>query len=307
MTTTTTTAHTLRPTRPRLALAIGTGGARAAAALGIAEVLAESGFSVEAFAGCGSGALVAAMLARGLDRDESHALARRVWDPAVSRRPRRFAGLRLFAPFVAGFDEHFALRDDRPIVLALTRAFGHQRLEGLPVPLRVAATDTLTGRPVVLRRGSVAAALRASAATPFLYPGAELDGRRVSDGAQSDPLALACVDDAQVIVSVGFSGTLPRFVDRPALLVAQVGTTLVNNLAQARVEAMRASGRPYLHLEPRFDRHIGRWETDALEDLHQIGRETARRRIGEIRRLVEHARALATLPQFPPFTSRSQP
>lgn len=304
---TTTTLHAQRQTQPRLALAIGEGGARAAAGLGIAEVLAESGLAVDAFAGCGSGALVAAMLARGLDRDESLALARTLWDPAVSRRGRWFANLRLVAPRVAGFDERFALRDDRPLVRALSKAFGQQRLETLPVMLRVAVTDSLTGRPMTIRRGSVACALRASAATPFLYPDAEIEGRRVSDGAQSDPLALACVDDAQVIVSVGFTGTMPRLVDRPALLVAQVGTTLVNNLMQARVEAMRASGRPYLHLEPRFDRHIGRWETHALEELHQIGRETARRRVGEIRRLVEHARALATLPKFPPFTSRSQP
>lgn len=303
----TTIAHNARPLRPRLALAIGAGGARAAAGLGIAEVMAESGFAVDVFAGCGSGALVAAMLARGLDRDESLALARKLWDPAVSRRERWFASLRLLAPRLAGFDERFALRDDQPIVRALAGAFGHQRLESLPVTLRVAVTDSLTGRPMTIRRGPVASALRASAATPFLYPDAEIDGRRVSDGAQSDPLALACVDDAQVIVSVGFTGTMPRLVDRPALLVAQVGTTLVNNLMQARVEALRASGRPYLHLEPRFDRHIGRWETDALEELHQIGRETVRRRVGEVRRLVEQARALATLPQFPPFTSRSQP
>ena len=294
-----------RPTRPRLALAIGTGGARAAAALGVAEVLAESGLVIDAVAGCGSGALVAAMIARGVEKEAAFAWLRRLWDPAIARRTRWLASLRLLAPLVSGFDEDFALRDDRRLVAELARAFGRMRIEELPVPLRIVVTDTLTGRPAVLRRGPLATALRASAATPFLYPGALADERRVSDGAQSDPLALVAVDDAQVTVSVGFAGSLPRRVDRPSLLIAQVGTTLVNNLSQARVEALRASGRPFMHLEPRFDRHIGRWETDALEELHQIGRETARRRVGEIRRLDEHARALATLPYTPPFTPRS--
>lgn len=284
-----------RHSKPRLALAIGGSDARTVAALGVAEVLAEAGLAFDAVAGCGTGALMAVLIAQGQGRDSAHALATRLWDPAVARRTRWRARLRFLVPNIAGIDDSFSLFDDRPLAGAFVLAFGRQRFEDLPISLRVQVTETTTGRSMILRRGPVATALLASSALPLLHSGPMVDGRRLSGGAQSDPLAVGAVDDAQVIVSVGFPGILPKRVVRPAHLVAQAGTTLMNNLMRARVEAMKASGRPFVHIEPRFDGEVDTWDAGVLEELHQIGRETARRRLGEIRGVVARAQALATL------------
>ena len=293
------------PPRPRLALAVGSGGVRSAAALGLAEVLAESGLRPEAIAGCGSGALVAAAIALGFERDRSLALAASAWSARIARRTHWRSWWQLVAPRLAGFDEEFALRDDRLLLGELGKAFGGKRLEELPIPLRVAATDAATGRAVAIRQGSVVNALRASAATPLLHRGADVEGQRLVDGALSDPLALGALDDAPVVIAMGFTGIVPRCIDRPSQLVGQAATTVVNNLLLAKLEAARASGRCVVYLEPRFDRHVGRWETSALAEMHEIGREMARGRVGEIRRLVEGAVSMATQPSRFPFPPRN--
>ncbi len=291
--------------RPRLAIAVGNGGVRSAAALGLVEVLDESGLCPDAVAGSGSGALVAAAIALGLDRDKALGLAARVWSREISRTNRWQAWLELALPRLAGFDEDFALRDDRRMLGELGKTFGGKRLEELPIPLRLAATDAATGRAVAIRQGSVVNALRASAATPMLFHGADVEGRRLVDGALSDPLALCALDDAQVVIAMGFTGIVPRCIDRPAQLAGQAATTVVNNLLLAKLEAARASGRCIVYVEPRFDRHVGRWETSALAEMHEIGRELARGRVGEIRRLADRALSMATQPARAPFPLRN--
>lgn len=71
----------------------------------------------------------------------------------------------------------------------LAQAFGCQRLEALRTPLRATATDADTGERVVLRRGPVVEALRASIALPFMFEPRAVGGRRLADGFLSDPHA----------------------------------------------------------------------------------------------------------------------
>ncbi len=121
-------------------------------------------------------------------------------------------------------------------------------MENLPTRLRVAATHAATGAPVLLSRGPLAAALRASMAVPILFPGVDIDGRRLVDGVLSDPLPISAAPDADVVITLGFEGAMPRRVDRLSRLVAQTSTTLINNL-QARVAAARATGQRLVHIE----------------------------------------------------------
>ncbi len=282
---------------PQLALVLGSGGVRSIAAMGVAERLAREGIRPDLIVGCSSGALFGAQVAKGMHGQSAVSLATTLWSAELTQQRRWRAYLQLIAPKLAGFGAGFALRDDRLITERITQAFGNARLEQLPTPLRVVATEAATGLPVVLSRGRVVDALRASMAVPILFPSVEIDGRQLVDGVLSDPLPISAASDARVVVSLGFHGSMPRRVDRLSRLVAQTSTTLINNLMQARTDAATARGQKVIAIELDLQRHIGLWETSAMPELFEAGWRATEERLLDIVAALEEARA----PVFQPF------
>jgi NTE family protein len=272
---------------PRLALVLGSGGIRSVAAVGITDVLAREGIRPDLVVGCSSGALFGATIAMGLDSDTALRTAQALWSQELTQQRRWSAYAQLIAPRLFGFGAGFALRHDRLIVERLERAFGDRLLEALPVPLRVAATEAASGEAILLTHGRLVDALRASMALPFIFPSVEVAGRRLVDGVVSDPLPVGAASDAQSIIALGFRGAMPRRLDRPSRLLAQVSTTLINNLQEARLAAARAAGQRVLTIELSLDRRIGLWETGAMAHVFDAGRRAAFARLPQIAALLE--------------------
>lgn len=257
--------------RPRLALVLGSGGVRSAAAIGIAHVLAKGGMQPDIVVGCSSGAIFGATVALGLSAEQSLRLTTELWSQDLTEQKRWRAYLQLLAPRLAGFDEGFSLRSTTLIAQRLDKVFGHLRLEDLHTPLRVAATDARTGEPVTLTRGPMARAILASLSVPFLFPSVEFEGRRLVDGVVSDPLPLAAAQDADVVLVLGFRGAMPRRVNRVSRMVAQVSTTLINNLYDARLDAARQRGQQLIELEIDLPARVGLWDTAMLPEAYMSG------------------------------------
>ena len=277
-----------RPNRPpRLALVLGSGGVRSVAAVGIAEVLAREGVRPDLVVGCSSGALLGATIALRMSPEHALQTATELWSPELTRRVRWRAWLQLLAPRLGGFGDDFALRDARLVERRIRDAFGQRRLEDTPTALRIATTDAASGEAVVLTQGRMVDALRASVATPFLFPAVAIDGRRLVDGVISDPLPLAAAADARTVVALGFLGPMPSRVDRASRLVAQVSSAMINNLMQARNAAARAAGQRVLHIELALERRVGLWETGALRYLYEAGRRAAQTQLPQIMTMLE--------------------
>lgn len=275
--------------RPRLALVLGSGGVRSVAALGIAEVLAREGLRPDLIVGCSSGAIFGATIAMGMSGEEALTTATRLWSAELTEKRRWRAYVQLLAPKLLGFDAGFSLRDARLIARRIDQAFGNRYLEGLPIPFRVVTTESSTGSSVVLTRGRIADALRASIALPFIFPSVEIDGRRLSDGVISNPLPVSVAHDATAVIALGFRGAMPRRIDGPSRLMAQVSTAMINNLQQTHLQAAQAAGQRILSIDLDLDRRIGLWETGAMPRIFDAGKRAAESRIREIRALVGRA------------------
>ncbi len=265
-------------------MVIGSGGVRSIAALGIADVLTQAGMKPDLVVGCSSGALFGACIAQGWTGEQGLVAANQLWSADLTRKKRWRAYFELIAPRLWRFGSDFALRDAALIRARVERAFGTTQIADLPTALRVVATDAATGRAVVLTRGRVADAVRASMALPFMFPSVEIEGRRLTDGVICDPLPVSAARDARAIVTVGFRGSLPRRVDRASRLVAQITTTMINNLQEARLDA--AAGARMFHFDLDIDRRIGLWETSAMPRIFETGRRAALEKMPEIRRVL---------------------
>jgi len=274
------------PFNHRFAIVLGSGGVRSIAALGMVEVLQREGLVPDLVVGCSAGAMFGALIAAGHGADEAVRIATTLWSADVTRQRRWRAIAQMLCPRLGRFDADFALRDDRLVMQRLDQAFGNLRIESLRTALRVTATDAATGQAVVLREGPLAQALRASIALPFMFAPVHIGGRRLIDGFVADPLPVSAAADAQVVVALGFESPMPKRIDGPTRMLAQVTSALTNNLMQARLAEAGVRGGQLLSIVPQLQRRVGLFDTAAMPYLVDAGRQAAESALPAIRALL---------------------
>ena len=199
-------AHAASPPAS-IVLALGGGGARGLAQIGVIEVLQARGLDIEAVAGTSCGALVGGAFAAGkLDalRDwmlrTSRSEMLRLLDPGLGR-PAMFTGTRL--------------------VRALREVVGEPRIEDLPIDFTAVAVDLMRQREVWLRRGDLWDALRASFAIPGIFTPLNIGGMELVDGGLLAPLPITAtrLAGAHRVVAVDIHGSTPQRRDEPVRVV----------------------------------------------------------------------------------------
>lgn len=177
-----------------VALALGAGGARGLAQIGVIEALQARGFDIVAVAGSSIGALIGGLFAAGkleAYRDwllsKSRADILRMLDPAFGT-PALFRGERLMQ--------------------ALRLLAGSPRIEALPIDYTAVAVDLMRQREVWLRDGDLWDAVRASIAIPGVFTPYTLRGRELVDGGILAPLPITAtrLSGAHRLIAVDMHG-----------------------------------------------------------------------------------------------------
>jgi NTE family protein len=275
--------------RPSVALVIGSGSVKCAAALGLQRVLQREGIDVEMVVGCSGGSLYAAAIALGLDVNTTTALTLRLWTRQVSQRANRRAILQALLPRLFGFDARFGLRDDGQVLARLREAFGDQTFADARVPLFLCATDFETGAQMALHTGSLVAALRASIAVPFIFAPSLVDGRLMLDGCLSDPLpvGVAMREGARVIVAMGFESPYQSRIDSPARFAFQISSIMNNNLLRANYAFHSlAHHAEVISIVPEFNTRIRLFDVDKIPYVIEEGERAAEAQLPYLRRLL---------------------
>ena len=183
------------PSRLRVALALGSGGARGYAHIGVIHELRDRGYQIVGIAGSSMGALVGGLQAAGrLDEFAD-------WARSLTQR----AILRLLDPSISAAG---VLRAEK-ILDAVRDILGASTIEQLSIPYTAVATDLLAGKSVWLQRGPVDEAIRASIAIPGVIAPHVVDGRLLADGGILDPLPMAPIAavNADLTIAVSLSGS----------------------------------------------------------------------------------------------------
>ena len=245
--------------RPRIGLALGGGAARGAAHVGVLKILEQMQIPVDYIAGTSMGAIVGAMYALGMTAAEIEAALLSIdWGDLFSDRPdRKMRSIRrkqddtwILMPL------EFGLKGGKPVLppgLVAGQKFafafdapglytsGHDGFDNLPIPFRAVATDLETGEMVVLDRGNLLRAIRASMAVPGAFPPLEIDGRLLVDGFLVRNLPVDVVRDmgADIVIAVDV-GHLPDDTDREQL------RTLKGVIGQMSIIQSRENVEPQL-------------------------------------------------------------
>ncbi len=175
----------------RVALALGSGGARGYAHIGVITELQERGYEIVGIAGSSMGALVGGLQAAGKLDDFAE------WAKSLTQR----AVLRLLDPKITAAGVLRAAK----ILDAVRDILGEVTIEDLPIPYTAVTTDLIAGKSVWLQRGPVDEAIRASIAIPGVITPYVLDGRLLADGGILDPLPMAPIAGANADLTIAVS------------------------------------------------------------------------------------------------------
>lgn len=174
--------------RPLVALALGGGGARGFAHVGVIRALEDAGVYPDIVTGSSSGAIVAALYASGLSGAELERLATELDQGSLVD----------FSLFGKGWVRGEALQE------FVNRTVGNRPIEMLAKPFAVVATNAKTGRMVVFNRGETGLAVRASSSVPDLFIPPVIEGVEYLDGGLVSPVPVrvARAMGADVVIAV---------------------------------------------------------------------------------------------------------
>jgi len=276
--------------RGKVALVIGSGGVKCAAAIGLQYALARAGIGLDMVVGCSGGALYAAIAALGFTPEEVQEKTLQLWTREVTAARRRGARWQMLFPRLFGFSAEWGLRDDRLVIERLRAAFGDRTFADARIPLHLTATDFATGEQVVLSSGPLVPAMRASLAIPFIFAPYRVDGRLLVDGFLSDPLPVnvAIREGANIIVAMGFESPYQRAIRNPARFAFQVSSIMTNNLLKSRFAFHNAVHHAEVILVvPEFEKRVGVFDTWQIPYVIEVGERAAEPHAAYIRRLLD--------------------
>lgn len=188
----------------KVGIALGGGGARGLAHITMLDVLDELGIRPHAMAGTSIGAVIGAFYAGGLSAAEV-----REQIEYLTAFPETleeiFKEKRLF-----GWLDFIDLRVTRNSIFRIDKFLDHidetigiSRLEDLPIPLQVVATDLWAHEEVVLDSGPLEEAVAASFAMPGIFKPVERDGRVLVDGGIVNPVPYDLIqDDCDIVIAI---------------------------------------------------------------------------------------------------------
>ena len=259
--------------RKKVGLALGSGGFRGFAHIGVIKTLKKHGIPIDYLTGSSAGAWVAAHYA--IFRDEKKLEQDLVVNPK--------ANVSVF------FDlsRHGGLINGQKFARRIDQTLENRNFSDAKIPVKIATTDLISGQPFFFDSGELSRAVRASSSVPLVFKPLVYRGHLLVDGALSNPVPTSLVREmgADIVIAVNLyhrnefvkkKFTMPKVVLRSARIV-------LYNLAQNDVKSadlvidIDAS-------EFNFDSGLKKYFSPAIAaELVKIGEKAAERMIPTIK------------------------
>lgn len=178
----------------KVALVLGSGGARGMAHIGAIEELEARGYEITSIAGCSIGSMIAGMYAAGKLQDAKE------WFLQVDKQL-------IWKMVDFSWSKNSFVKGKR-IIDELKTVVPDCRIEDMRIPCAIVAADFITTEEVLFRSGSLFDAVRASISIPIFFEPVQMGDRLLIDGGILNPLPLNRVQrhEGDVLVAMDISG-----------------------------------------------------------------------------------------------------
>ncbi len=242
---------------PRVGLALSGGGAKGLAHVGVLKVLEEAGVRVDVVTGTSMGSVVGGLYALGYSAAQIESIVVRTdWDRLLLDPSERYHLNMEQKPFDSRYAVTLGLDSEGVhlprgviagqnvgVLLSELTFSAHDitDFDSLPRPFACIATDISTGHPVVLKKGDLGLAMRASMSIPTVFAPVEIDGALLVDGGlvRNFPVEDVRALGADIVIGVDIGApTLKKEQIRDFVQVMMQATQFADAAALAKQRAL---------------------------------------------------------------------
>lgn len=289
--------------RPRLALVLSGGGAMGIAHVGAIQELERLGIRPDVVVGTSMGSIVGGLYASGMDGQQLEAAVKNmnwpaIFDPSPPRQGLNFRQKQQLTDFPVKPSVGVAkgklrapdsLISDANLLLELRRLLRDRAavptFDDLAIPFRAVATDIETGEKVVLDRGELAGAMRASMSVPGVFAPYHLNGKLLVDGGMSDNVPIDVARDLGAEIVIVVATQTPMAKGEDVRSVPQVLGQTVTMLILANERQQLATLKPSDVLIRVEMNGLGAADFTEGQAFIDAGRKAALTQEGELRRV----------------------
>jgi NTE family protein len=233
--------------RPRVGLVLSGGGSRGIAAIGVLRALERYEIPLDLIVGTSMGSVVGGLYAMGYSTEQLQRMVDTTnWDELLSYNDEARRRDMFLDQKIARDKSVLVLRFDgfEPVIPRLTNHLNLLTLQGiyhpdpsfddLRIPFRAVTTDLVTGKRIVIDRGDMTEAMRASMAVPLLFSSVRRDTMQLLDGGLVDnlPVDVAINNGVDVIIAVDLTSPLrPKdMLNTPWEVADQITTIMMQEV-----------------------------------------------------------------------------
>ena len=253
------------PFNNKIGLALGGGGAKGVAHIGVINAIEEANIPIDFISGTSVGAIVASYYAFGQDINEINNLSDKL-------RAKNILSFNL---------NKQGLASTRSVRNMLKRDIGDVKIEEAKIPLAIITTDIHTGESCVLTKGSLLDAVCASIAVPGIFQPVLVNGKLMVDGGLTENVPVHILDalGAGITIGVNLNGeqSYPE-ADNIIDIVANSLDIAINYKTQKDMKKADIPISLDLTKYSRFDNHENK------EELINQGYEAAKLQIAKLER-----------------------
>ena len=288
-----------------IALALGGGGVKGIAHIGVIRVLEQEGFVIRAIAGTSAGGLVGALIASGITPDRIETLLQSINNPGFYSRNSN-DGPSLLG--LAGLNE------------ILMNEIRDRVFENLLIPFACTSVDLNTAQEVILAQGSLIDALMATIAVPGIFPPRRIGDFNLVDGGVLDPvpvslarwlapslpiIAVNLMTMPEIMAHIPHEMSVPLLPPIPRPLLEQFAKMRIGQALHIFVESFDITSRmlaelrlqqdrPDVVIRPKVEKYGILDQADPAE-LINLGEQAARDQLSEIHEALSWANQLGRI------------
>jgi NTE family protein len=269
--------------KKKIGLALSSGAARGLAHVGVLQVLQDENIPIDVVAGTSAGAVMGAIYASGQD-------ARLMVERAIE------AGWKKMAPLIdPSFPRTGFIKGGKITRLLSSFLGGDIDFSDLRIPFACVATDINTGEEIVIDKGRVLEALRASISIPGIFTVVKREGRHLVDGGLTTPVPVNVVRrmGADFVIAVNVNPDVSARMGKsgrervkahkdPNIFQVMVQSIYITTYSLAQVSLSNAD----VVIEPDLA-DIGAGDFHKVSEMITRGQSAARKAMPEIKKKLE--------------------
>lgn len=257
----------------KIGLALGGGGARGLAHIGVLKVFKREGIHVDYVCGVSMGAFIAAYYSLGLDLD--------VLEQEVVKTTKRKA-----------IKELVDLNASKISILKGNKAkryirsyFDNYKFSDLKIPLKIVATNLANGEEVHLEKGDISEAILASMSVPGIFPPVKINNKYLIDGGVVNCTPVDVVEKMGADLVIGVDLIMKREVElnNPGIV-----TTLMQAYEIIRTQGIKykinSLNKEAIIIKPKLKGTIDSFKFYDIDKFIKAGEVAAEEAMGEIKR-----------------------